>query len=66
MKVKIIKCSTPNSWYGGLIGRTFKVADNYHGKTDYVLDEDYNHVNSYRIPWRHLEKDDCKVIDETK
>jgi hypothetical protein len=56
--VKIVKTSSPNSWYANLIGTEFECEE--FGDT-YVVKEDYD--GDYRRLWRHIDKSDCIARD---
>lgn len=59
IKVKITN-DPSGSWYENQLGREFWV---YKWGTSYVLTADYDH--GYENMWRHIEKDDCIIMDES-
>lgn len=59
IKVKITN-DPAGSWYEEHLGKEFFV---YPWGTTYVLQVDYDH--GYENMWRHIEKSDCQVIEES-
>lgn len=57
-RVRITKCSFPQGWYAGDIGKEFDV-DNASPPKDYVLWEDFTHR---RLVWRYIAQEDCIIV----
>lgn len=57
MKVKIIKCNKPQSWYRGFIGKIFEVLETNEDQKHYV-------VHKGRLLNSYIDFDDCEVLIE--
>ena len=57
MKVKIVKCSFPKSWYANLVGKVFDVE--IYDNRWYFLTEDIQRGPSK--PWRAIAIEDAEI-----
>lgn len=56
MRVKIVKCKSPDFWYVNMIGQEFKVTQCKFDSEDYTIIDDFME--------RSISKSDCEVVKE--